>query len=584
MKLQESYQELDDHPHSHSNNNIHHHIIQAPPPVYITPTSHSTSNSSSHCGAMSINSSMLHNLSSNNDNNTTLPMTNGVLQQLRQQQQEQESQPQSSKNDPKKKNRRLLWLCLLLLLIGIIAIVIVSVRIVKHTHLRKSSSSSSSSIHTTPKTETMSSTSTSSTDIPSYTPIPPMANTTFDDVTSPLPSASPSLPLVPVLRPALTPTSPIVNTTTTTTTTTNSPTVVVPFTTVPSLTPSTSPSTTVTLESTSAQPIILPSVNPSAVKMDFPNPEELYHHLHFTQKVPNQFRIKMHYEAQYLWQDETIERRWCIECTTCPYNNFDLSNTICDIVHQCTVGNQIWIVNCDSKYGQIFTIRPHILPNISPSLSRTRMHNTSSDVAFANYYYHQIQIVQNATSINTGVYTNGNPSVRNQTNITAGIFTNEDHLYNNLCLTRTETRYVTVQVCQNFTTDSNIIEYDVSQLAQLWDPLVPYHYRSNTTTTNSIHTTTTTNDDITISNTSQPTFTITPGIRLSNGNDVVMVTTTDDDTKNNHTNGTTNTSTTTTNWCLTNQHHPKSEEIVALKPCSISHQYHTGLWNFYSLP
>jgi hypothetical protein len=289
--------------------------------------------------------------------------------------------------------------------------------------------------------------------------------------------------------------------------------------------------------------------------------------LYVKQMIPNQFRIKMHYEPQYLWQEETIERRWCIECTTCPYNNFDLSNTICDIVRQCAVGNQIWIVNCDAKYGQIFTLRPHILPNISPNQSRTRIHN-SNDTAFANYYYHQIQIVQNATSINTGVYTNGNPSVQNQTNLTT-IFTNEDHLYNNLCLTRTETRYVTVQVCQNYTNDN--IVYNVAQLAQLWDPLVPYHYRPNTT--NSTHTKT--NDDITISNTSNPTFTITPGIRLSSGNDIVV--TMDDDSKN-HTN------TTTTSWCLTNQHHPKSEEIVALKPCTISHQYHTGLWNFYPLP
>jgi hypothetical protein len=47
---------------------------------------------------------------------------------------------------------------------------------------------------------------------------------------------------------------------------------------------------------------------------------------------------------------------------------------------------------------------------------------------------------------------------------------------------------------------------------------------------------------------------------------------------NNHTN-----SNTTISWCLTNQHHPKSEEIVALKPCSISNAYDTGFWNIYPL-
>ena len=315
-----------------------------------------------------------------------------------------------------------------------------------------------------------------------------------------------------------------------------------------------------------------------------PNPDELYHHLYVTQQIPQQFRIKMHYEPQYLWQDETIERRWCIECTTCPYNNFDLTNTICDIVHQCTIGNQIWIVNCDAGYGQIFTIRPHILPlnhvllPSSPQQSQFSFSSSSSSSSNDYHYYHQIQIVQNATTINNGVYTNGNPTVVNSTtyNNNTTIFENNNYSHM-LCLERTDTRYVTIQLCQNYTTattttttTTTATEYNAPQLAQLWNPLVSYEYDLTKQQNN----TNLANDGITISNTSYPTFTITPGILLAQDMDTTTTTTTNNN----------NSTTTTTTWCLTNQHHPKSEEIVALKPCRISNQYDTGFWNIYPLP
>ena len=138
-----------------------------------------------------------------------------------------------------------------------------------------------------------------------------------------------------------------------------------------------------------------------------------------------------------------------------------------------------------------------------------------------------------------------------------------------LCLERTDTRFVTIQLCQNYTTTTatNNNEYNAPQLAQLWNPFVSYDMTKQQNINTNLA-----NDGITISNTSYPTFTITPGILLAQDMDTTTTTTTN------------NNNSTTTTWCLTNQHHPKSEEIVALKPCRISNQYDTGFWNIYPLP
>lgn len=565
MKLQEQYQELDeDHPTPNT-------ISMMTTPVV---TSSTSSSGSSHNSAVSqsISSSMLHNLSSNNDNNTTLPMTNGVISHQQRQQQGPDddagadvtlSTEQKRMMMKKKKNSLLLWLFLFLLLIGLIIVVVVTTRVVKNTQQRRSRSSSRSS--SSINTNAAGTQSSSLTATPTTVPAQGTTNATSIAPSAPslLPSSS-SFPssLASVRRPTVSPTA--VNITAVNHTNANATThqnTTAPSAAPQSNRPSTATPTRIVTRTPTTVPSTLPthSVTPTELTWDIPSPEELYQHLYTTQNVPKEFRIKMHYEPRYLWQEETIERRWCIECTTCPYNNFDLTNTVCDIVQQCSVGNQIWLVNCDAGYGQIFTIRPHVLPHIPIALRSRLPYNTTGNNTeedpISKYYYHQIQIVQNATTINNGVYTNGNPTVVNNTNFTFVSNSTNDVL----CLERTETRFVTIQVCQNYTTflSDTKTEYNAEQLAQLWDPLVSY-YHNNATGINIA------NDGITVSNSSYLTFTMTPGILLPK----------DMDSTNNA----------TITWCLTNQHHPKSEEIAALKPCNISNHYNTGFWNIYPTP
>jgi hypothetical protein len=340
---------------------------------------------------------------------------------------------------------------------------------------------------------------------------------------------------------------------------------------------------------TSTRPPSLKNSTGGDDEVNVPNDEELYYQLFNIMKVPKEFRIKMHWEKQYFWQEEVMERQWCIECTTCPYLNFDLTNTECDIVRQCTIGNQIWIVPCEYNYGNIFTIKPLLLP-IIPITARSRRPtssnhtrsskdkiNNDNDQDYNDYYYHQIQIVQNETTFNVGVYNTAN----NNTNKT----THQVILL--LCLERTETRYVTVQQCQEYDTNNTYFKnnkdtysnnsnyyYTPQQLAQLWEPLVPYNnndslYWNSNNTDNSSYSKSTNNtllenianDGMIINTTTYFTFTLTPAILL------------DSDIIHNQ-----------TSWCLTNQHHPKSEEIVALKPCTISDKWNTGYWNIFPIP
>jgi hypothetical protein len=74
--------------------------------------------------------------------------------------------------------------------------------------------------------------------------------------------------------------------------------------------------------------------------------------------IPNGFttRIKQHWERSYFWQEEDIERQWCLECTTCneltksnwgegcyDYNNNDRRD--------CQNQDQLWIQNCNGWEG-----------------------------------------------------------------------------------------------------------------------------------------------------------------------------------------------------------------------------------------
>jgi hypothetical protein len=214
--------------------------------------------------------------------------------------------------------------------------------------------------------------------------------------------------------------------------------------------------------------------------------------------VTTNFRLKMHWEPQYFWQEEPFERRWCIECTTCPFLNFAETNCYCDIVPQCQVGHQIWIVDCDEGFGQIFTVRP------------------------VTAEWHQIQVVPDQPYEGAYYY--------DYYNVTTPV---PDTVQPALCWTRTELRFVTLQACENFTTAQ--VSQNTSDLltdaqsAQLFHAL-PY-------------------DQYNVP------FTLSPVFHVPHDN--------------------------MPSWCLTNQHHPKTDEVVALKQCYKALQYNTGLWNIY---
>jgi hypothetical protein len=66
----------------------------------------------------------------------------------------------------------------------------------------------------------------------------------------------------------------------------------------------------------------------------------------------SRFRIKMHWERSYFWQEEDAERRWCLECTTCAKLTKSGSGQGCQDENNndgtdCKDFDQLWIQNCN---------------------------------------------------------------------------------------------------------------------------------------------------------------------------------------------------------------------------------------------
>jgi hypothetical protein len=68
------------------------------------------------------------------------------------------------------------------------------------------------------------------------------------------------------------------------------------------------------------------------------------------------FRIKMHWDVEYEWQEETAERRWCLECTTCAKLTKSGWGEGCwddnkDDGTDCKDFDQLWLQNCNGWEG-----------------------------------------------------------------------------------------------------------------------------------------------------------------------------------------------------------------------------------------
>lgn len=249
------------------------------------------------------------------------------------------------------------------------------------------------------------------------------------------------------------------------------------------------------------------------------------------------FRLKMHWEPSYNWQDEVgVERHWCLECATCNRLNFDGDGCDCQESafkpeqpattsmpqgkqqqRACFVDNQVWIRDCHSSTGApvYFAIQSiaggvfdqiRIVPQSqsqSPSQSQATNAPSSSFSSSSPPPSRSPPIVGNSTK-NTEA---------NQPNNTAD-------RSNRLCLQRTKSRFVTVQEC-----NATLVE-------QLWLPVAK-----------------TTNDDNGASTASTPSsFALVPADRID--------------------------------LCLTQQHHPKEYEPVGLKDCAVAET--TRYWEMYN--
>lgn len=94
------------------------------------------------------------------------------------------------------------------------------------------------------------------------------------------------------------------------------------------------------------------------------------------------FRLRMHWEVDYFWQEEADETFWCMECADCGGEeglNFNDDGSGCDLRGwDCEAYDQIWILRCDDNFGHIFKVN-HVdqydqiqLENAELCLERTK--------------------------------------------------------------------------------------------------------------------------------------------------------------------------------------------------------------------
>lgn len=194
----------------------------------------------------------------------------------------------------------------------------------------------------------------------------------------------------------------------------------------PTAIPSTIPTATASVAPSAgptAAPSVFPTASPAPTQGETAAPT-------VTPVDPElRFRIKMHWEPDFFWQEEEDERRWCAQCTRCDelnFSEFPIADHNCDDNDDrdraCRPGDQLWLRDCDDGYG----------------IELAAVYNT---VAVPGYVGVQLQVVQEDNDNDDDDDDDNNPL-----------------LTTTVCVTRTRQRYVTLQLC------------DSLDQTQLWKP------------------------------------------------------------------------------------------------------------------
>jgi len=111
------------------------------------------------------------------------------------------------------------------------------------------------------------------------------------------------------------------------------------------------------------QPSRLPSNNPT--QLPSPSPSELPTAAPtrvptlpptFPKISPSQsFRLRLHWQNGYYWQEESVEREWCLECVRCnPLTTSEFGEGCVDEekdVFDCREGDELWLQRCHDSGG-----------------------------------------------------------------------------------------------------------------------------------------------------------------------------------------------------------------------------------------
>lgn len=124
----------------------------------------------------------------------------------------------------------------------------------------------------------------------------------------------------------------------------------------PTMTPTTTPTT--------MTPTVYPTWEPTAYETEYPTEFEptggpVTVGGGVTVSSDDIFRLKMHWESHFFWQEEERERFWCIECTRCETLNFSDDGEGCEQVWDCAADDQLWLQPCRKGYGHNFFVTEH---------------------------------------------------------------------------------------------------------------------------------------------------------------------------------------------------------------------------------
>lgn len=72
------------------------------------------------------------------------------------------------------------------------------------------------------------------------------------------------------------------------------------------------------------------------------------------------FRLKLHWQDDYEWQNSDSEMRYCMTCTRCDRFNFANNGATSSPFNcrtgTCAAGDQLWTRRCDEGYGDVFEV------------------------------------------------------------------------------------------------------------------------------------------------------------------------------------------------------------------------------------